>query len=302
MGVDLNAAALFVAVVEHKSFTEASRRLGVPISTVSRKIGELEKALGVRLLERSTRKLRLTGLGEDYYAHCRRGLVEFETGASMIDDRQADVSGTLRLSVPPSLADNLVVPLVGAFQAAYPNAAVKILVTDRKVDLIEEGVDIALRVGEFSDSSLIARRLLTYRSILVASPGYLDTSGAPDHPRALSAHHIVSFGGWHDQVVWKLAKGTRSQTVRVEPALMLNDYAGIQRAVETGHGISEIPSVICGRALEDGRLVEILPGWRFAPTSLSIVYPSSRNLSRLVRLFKDFCVDNLAGLAPYAAL
>ena len=143
---DLNSMALFAKVAEHNSFSETSRRIGVPVSTVSRRIGELEKSLGVRLIERSTRKLRLTDLGQEFYQYCRRGLEEFDAGTLLINHRQSEVAGTLRISSPPSLSDGFLIPLVSMFQDRYPKAVFKILVTDRRVDLIEDGVDLALRV------------------------------------------------------------------------------------------------------------------------------------------------------------
>jgi len=258
MSPDLNAMALFVKVVEHKSFSVASRRLGVPISTVSRKVSELEKTLGVRLLERSTRQLRLTELGQEYYTYCRRGLEEIETGTLMLGERQAEISGTLRLTVPPGLADQLIVPL--------------------------------------------ARPLIRYRHVLVSSPDYLNTCGAPVHPHDLVLHRMVTFDGWFDKVLLKLVKDGKTCKVKVEGILALNDYAGILNAVEAGQGIAEIPSIICGEALHDGKLVEVMQDWRFAPTTLSAVYPCNRNLSRIVRLFKDFCIEKVDALLPYAGI
>ncbi len=299
MSPDLNAMALFVKVAEHKSFSAASRRLGVPISTVSRKVSELEKTLGVRLLERSTRQLRLTELGQAYYVYCRRGLEEIETGTLMLNERQAEIAGTLRLSVPPGLADRLVVPLVSAFQANYPAVTVRIMVTERNVDFIQDAVDLALRVGELKDSSLVARPLIHYRHVLVCAPAYLDRFGAPGHPRDLPGHRMITFGGWFDDVSLKLASHGRVYTVRIGGVLALNDYAGILHATEAGQGIAEIPSIICGEALHNGRLVEVMPDWRFPVTTLSAVYPGSRNLSRIVRLFKDFCVERIDALSPF---
>jgi len=303
MPSDKNAIAIFVKVVEHKSFSAASRRLDVPISTVSRKVSELEKALGVRLLERSTRQLRLTELGQEYYAYCRRGLEEIEAGELMLHERQAEISGTLRLSVPPGLADRLIVPLVTAFQAAYPAVTVRIFVTERNVDFIEDAVDLALRVGELEDSSLVARPLCRYRHILVGSPHYLQAFGTPDHPDELSAHRMITFDGWFNNVTLKLVNDGKVQKVKIEGALALNDYTGILSAAEAGQGIAEIPSLICGEALLDGRLVEVMPDWQFLSTTLSAVYPTSRNLSRIVRLFKDFCVEHVDVLSsPYTEI
>ncbi len=296
---DFNAMALFAKVVEHKSFSEASKRLGVPISTVSRKVGQLERDLGVRLLERSTRRHRLTDIGRHYYEYCRRALEEFEAGTAMINDRQAEVSGTLRLSVAPSLADALAVPLIAAFQATYPKAVIRLWVTDRKVDLIEDGVDLALRVGELADSRLAARELLRYRHLLVASPDYIAAAGMPRRPRDMRDHRLIAFANLHQGIVWQLVKHRNIARIPIEGALTLNDYAGIRRAVEMNLGIAEFPSILCGEAVAAGAMVEVLPDWRFAPTKLSAVYSGDRKIPRLVRLFKDFCVAHIADVVPH---
>ncbi len=270
------------------------------MSTVSRKIMDLEKALDVRLLERSTRKLRLTEIGRDYYERCRRGLEEFDAANLLISAQQKEVSGRLRISVPPSLSDTIVVPLVEAFQREHPKVIVQCLVTDRHVDHFSDGVDLSLRVGELADSSLIARRLLRYRSVLVASPNYLEEAGTPQHPAELPLHSLVAFSRWDTTVRWELEKGGETEQVEVQPKIAINDYAGVQRAVTDGFGISEIPSIVCGMALKDGRLVEVMPEWQFAPTTIAAIYPSNRNLSRVVRSFRDFCVERFPSLAPNA--
>ena len=298
--IDKNAMALYVKVVENNSFSKAAQREGVPVSTVSRKISELEKALGVRLLERSTRRLRMTEIGQDYYERCRRGLEEFEAANLMVSDQQAEVSGRLRLSVPPSLSEVVVIPLIEAFQALYPNAIVNCLVTDRHVNHIEDGIDISLRVGELKDSSLVARRLLRYRSVLVASPRYLERAGAPSHPNELPLHALVAFSRWEPTVTWRLENNGETHNITVQPRIAINDYAGVQSAVIDSLGISEVPSIICGQRLQDGSFVEVMPEWQFAPVTLSAIYPSNRNLSRLVRLFRDLCVERIEALVPYA--
>ncbi len=300
--IDKNAMALYVKVVENNSFSRAAQRESVPVSTVSRKISQLEKALGVRLLERSTRQLRMTEIGQDYYERCRRGLEEFETANLMVTDQQAEVSGRLRLSVPPSLSDVIVIPRIKAFQVQYPNAIVNCLVTDRHVNHIEDGIDISLRVGDLKDSSLVARRLLRYRSVLVASPGYLERAGAPSHPNELSLHALVAFSRWASAVTWVLENNGQTYKLNVQPRIAINDYAGVQRAVIDGLGISEIPSIVCGQDLQDGRLVEVMLDWQFSPVTLSALYPSNRNLSRLVRLFIDFYVEHIEALVPHSKL
>lgn len=302
MGVDLNAVAMFVRVVECGSFSEAAARLGTPLSTVSRKISELEESLHVRLLERSTRRLRVTEFGQEYYESSRRGLEELQAGAAKLHDRQSQIAGTLRMSVPPNLDDVLVVPLVCAFQTSYPEVKVKIFVTDRHVDLIEDGVDLALRVGKLADSNLIARCLLVYRHMLVASPKYLATHGTPKHPEELSQHRLLGFAGWNKRVVWELTNKRKTHTLNVDGVLTTNEITGIQYAAEVGQGIADIPSLICGAALKSKRLIEILPRWRFQPTQLSLVHVGNRNVSRIVGLFKTFCVEHIQQLALHTGL
>lgn len=296
--IDINAAALFVRVSEFRSFSEASKRLGIPISTVSRKISELEKTLGVRLLERSTRHLRITELGAEYYQYCRRGLEEIEAGGLALINRQTEVSGTLRLSIPPNLADVLVAPLVIGFQKTYPKSQVRVMVTERYVDLIEDNVDVAMRVGQLNDSSLIARRLLAYRHILVASPDYVKVHGQPEHPDELQAHRTITFGGWHEKVVWELKKDKTVMKIPVDSALSINEISGIQYVVENNQGIAQIPAMICAAAIQQGRLVEIMTDWKLSPTFLSFIYPSKRNTSKLVSLFIDYCFENINKTAP----
>jgi len=142
--------------------------------------------------------------------------------------------------------------------------------------------------------------LLRYRSVLVASPGYLERAGTPSHPNELPLHGLVAFSRWEPAVSWVLRNDGETHKVNVQPRIAINDYAGVQSAVINGLGISEIPSIICGQRLQDGSLVEVIPEWQFAPVTLSAVYPSNRNLSRLVRLFKDLCVEKIEALVPHA--
>ncbi len=302
MKPDLNATALFVKVIEYKSFTEASKRLGIPISTISRKVSELEKSLGIRLIERSTRCLRLTDIGQDYFEYCRRGLDEFEAGAYMVNNKQSEVIGTLRISIPPNIADVLVAPIICNYQKAYPKTKINILVTERYIDLIEDGVDIALRVGKLQDSSMIARCLLKYRHLLVASPKYLASRGEPLMPSELVDHQLLTFSGWHEPTAWEFFKSQTSKKVSVDSYLSINELAGLQYAAENHQGIANLPAITCTQTLKQGKLVEVMKHWQLAPTMLSAVYPSKRNTSRLVKLFMDSCTDYLNGHSLYTGL
>ncbi|MES2742433.1 MAG: LysR family transcriptional regulator [Pseudomonadota bacterium] len=299
MKTDKNAIALFVQVVESGSFSKAALRAGVPVSTVSRRIAELEQALGARLLERSTRQLRMTDIGRDYFERCRRGLNEFEAADALVTDRQLALSGRLRISVPPSMSDLVVLPLVTAFQARHPKVVVHCLVTERFIDHIADGIDLSLRVGTPADSSLIASKVATHRPTLVAAPRFTATVGALTHPRQVAEHVTVAFSRWEKPLLWHLQRGDERVQIKPEPRLVLNDYAGVLRGVLDGHGISELPRFICAAGLAQGNLVEVLPAWQFDSMPVTAIYPSQRYLSPLVRAFKEFCVGYFAD-APLA--
>ena len=297
---DLNSLVVFAKVVEANSFSEAARRLKMPISTVSRRIAELEDQLGVRLLERSTRCLRLTELGAEVLAHAIRGAELSEAVESIVSNRLSDVSGTLRLSAPPSISDTLLTPLVTAFQASYPNVRIQILVTDRFVDHIAEGVDLVFRLGALRDSSLVAKRVLTYRHQLVASPIYLKGCTPPKKPHDLLEHRLLTFSHWKPDTSWSFAhkNGKDKETVAFQPCLTMNDYAGLAPALVAGGGIGELPPVVQPELLRQGRLVEVMPDWRFRTSDLSLVHLGNRHISKPCRLFKEFASQMAPTLFP----
>src|SRR5438552_2126883 len=283
--------ALFVRVVEAGSFSKAAAREGMPVSSVSRKIADLEKALRVRLLERSTRQLRMTEIGQGYFESCRRGLTEFEAADSLVTQRQAEISGRLRISIPPSMSDLAIVPLVAAFQERYPKVTVHCLVTERYIDYIADGIDLSIRVGNpgNSDSSVVARTVIVHRPRLVASPDYLARIEPVTRPEDIVAHVHVAFCRWERPVTWTLMRERDSVRIEPEPRLVLNDYSGVLQGLVGRLGISELPGFLCKAALQQGRLVEVLPEWQFASAKLAVAFPSNRHLSPLVRAFKDFC-------------
>lgn len=298
--VDLNALVIFAKVVEANSFSEAARRLHIPVSTVSRRIAELEDQLGVRLLERSTRRLRLTDAGSDILQQAQRGAELNEAVENIVSNSLSEVSGTLRLSAPPNISDTLLVPLVRAFQASHPNVRVQIFVTQRKVDPIADGIDLMLRVGDLEDSSLVARRLLRYRHQLVASPAYLDRVGRPKHPRDLLTHRLVAFSLGGPERKWRFESGPDSEafTLSFAPHLALNDYAGVAAALVAAGGIGDLPPVVCPELVRDGTLVEVMDDWRFPAQDLSLVHLSNRQTSRPVRVFQEFAVRMVPDLFP----
>jgi DNA-binding transcriptional LysR family regulator len=297
--IDLNALAIFAKVVETRSFSEAARRLKMPISTVSRRVAELEDQLGVGLLERSTRNLRPTDIGAEIFEHAQRSAEIGEAVGSIASNQSSAVSGVLRLSAPPSISDTLLVPLVTAFQASYPDMRVQILVTDRFVDHIAEGVDLVFRLGPLKDSSLVARKLLTYRHQLVASSAYVERIKPPETPQDLLAHRLLGFSFWKPENSWTfVAKSGAIERVSFRPFLAMNDYAGLACALLAGLGIGDLPPVVQPGLIGDGRLIEIMPEWRFRTFDLSIVHPGNRHIARPVRLFKEFAAQMAPTLFP----
>jgi len=297
---DLNALVVFAKVVEAKSFSEAARRLGMPVSTVSRRIAELEDQLGVRLLDRSTRNLRLTDLGLEVLEHAQRSAEASEAVQNIVSNRQSSVSGTLRLSAPPNVSDTLLTPLVTAFQASYPNVRVQILIAERFVDHIADGVDIAFRLGVLKDSSLVARKILTYRHQLVASPDYLKSCKAPQKPQDLLDHRLIAFSYWRPESHWTFAhvNGKDRETLTFQPHLSMNDFSGLTPALLAGRGIGDLPPLVQPELMRNGRLVEVMPEWRFPTQDLSLVHLTNRNVPRPIRLFTEFAGRMASTLFP----
>src|ERR1700732_1113844 len=195
MTMNLNSLTIFAKVVDANSFSEAARRLKMPVSTVSRRIAELEDQLGVRLLERATRNLRLTDVGSERLHQPRRSVEVSEAIDNIASNRLSNISGLLRLSAPPSISDTMLQPLVGAFHASYPDVRVEIFVTDRYVDHIAEGIELVFRIGPGADrdASLVAKKIMTDRHRLLASPPYLEKSKPPEKPQDLLAHRLLAF-------------------------------------------------------------------------------------------------------------
>lgn len=289
---DLNSLIIFAKVVEANSFSEAARRLKMPVSTVSRRIADLEDQLGVPLLERSTRSLRLTDVGSEVFEHAQRSAELSEAVDNIASNHLSNVSGVLRLSSPPSISDSLLAPLAGAFQASHPDVRVQILVTERMVDHIAEGIDLVFRLGALKDSTLVAKKILTYRHQLVASPAYLEKCRSPKTPQDLLGHRLLAFSRWKPENRWSFAhvNGKHKESLTFQPYLSMNDYAGLASALLAGAGICDLPPLVQPELLREGRLVEVMPKWRFPTFDLSVVHLGNRHIPRPVRVFKEFAV------------
>jgi DNA-binding transcriptional LysR family regulator len=297
---DLNSLMIFAQVVEVNSFSAAARRLKMPVSTVSRRVAELEDQLGVRLLERSTRRLRLTDVGAEILEHAQQSAELNERVEQIASSHLSEVSGVLRLAAPPSISDSLLAPIVGAFQARYPNVRVQIFITERIVDQIAEGVDLVFRVGELKDSSLIVRRILTYRHRLVASPAYLERAEPIRTPQDLLDHRLLAFSFWTPENTWMFesTRGKKKETLRFQPYLSINDYAGLVPGLLAGVGVGDLPPMVQPELLRKERLVEVMPHWRLRSFDLTVVHLGNRYIPRPVRAFKDFAAEMAPQLFP----
>ena len=300
--MDLNSLLVFAKVVEAKSFSEAARRLKMPTSTVSRRVAELEEQLGVRLIERSTRSLRLTDVGAEVFEQAQHSSEISEAVDNIASNHCSTLSGDLRLAAPPSISDSFLAPLIGAFQASYPNVRVQVFITDRIVDHIAEGVDIAFRVDtQLIDSSLVARKILSYRHQLVASPAYLSNCKArPEAPQQLLEHRLIAFSFWTPVNVWTFdhISGKKNETLTFRPHLSMNDYAGLAIALLAGTGIGDLPPLVQPELLRDGRLIEVMPDWHFSIFHLWVVHVSNRYITRPIRVFKEFASQMAPTLFP----
>lgn len=291
--MDLNQIVIFAKVAEAESFARAARELGMPKSTVSRKVAELEEQLGARLLQRTTRKLSLTDAGRSYFEHARRIVAEIEAAERAMSELQGAPRGLLRITAPVGLA--FLGPIVSRFLVRYPEVEVAMSCTDRVVNLVQEGFDVAIRAGALQDSSLVARLIGHERWILVASPGYLDRTGVPKTPKDLEAHAaIVFFGGAMERSFWTLERDGVASHVRLSSRLVVNDIDMVKEAALAGLGIAMLPG---SRSIEDirmKRLSRILPGWQAPAAPMHVVYPSSRHLAPKVRAFVDHLSEQMS--------
>jgi len=297
---DLNALGLFAVVVEAKSFSAAARRLRMPLSTVSRRIAELEDQLGVRLLDRSTRNLRVTEVGAEVLEHARHSAELCEAVDNIVSNSVTEVAGPLRICTPPSISDSLILPVVSAFQSSYPSVRVQVRTTERIVTHMAEDVDIAFMVGAFTDPNLAASTLLTYRHQVVASPTYFAKCDPPKGPRDLLEHRILAFSFWEPNYSWSFLHANQldREMLAFHPCMAMNDYAALVVALLAGVGIGELPPIVRPDLIRKGLLVEVMPEWHLPLFSLTIVHTRSRHMPRQVRLFKEFASQMVPTIFP----
>ena len=288
----LSGITAFVQVAETRSFTEAGRLLEISSSAVGKSVARMEERLGVRLLNRSTRRLDVTPLGQSYYESALRLLSEVEHVEQGIAGQTAEPRGTIRLSAPLSFAVAHLGCLLPVFLQRYRDVTVEVDLSDRPVDLLNEGYDLALRIGVLEDSTLIARRLASIQRVYCASPAYLVERGMPVIPDDLPSHDCLPYGHGR-QVQWRFEGQGKPLTVNVTGRMRVNNGELLKDAAIAGMGITYLPTFIVGSALKDGRLVPVLDNFRPEPLTLSAVYPQHRQGSRPVQALIEFLRERL---------
>jgi DNA-binding transcriptional LysR family regulator len=291
---DLAAIATFVAVVRSGHFAAAAKSLGLPKSTVSQRVSRLETALGVRLLERTTRVVRPTNAGAAYYERCARILSEVDEANAAVKDLAKFPRGILRVATPYLFGQSVLAAIAATFSQRYPEVEVDVVATDRKVNLLEEGFDVAIAIdASETDSMMISRRLSGGQHWCCAAPSYLSAYCAPTTPKDMSAHDCIivnpegAADGFARGARWTFARRGDVEHVEVRGRLRLNSMMMAHGAVLAGAGIATIPSFICADDVQNGRLVRILSDWDVDSRDIRIVFPSNRHLSPRVRVFVD---------------
>lgn len=296
----LDDVAVFVRVVETGSFTAAAERLGRSRPAVSKAVSRLEARLGSRLLNRTTRRLSLTETGRAFFDRCARGLQEIRLAGDEISSLQAAPRGLLRINAPMSFAILYLAPQLAAFQQLYPDIRIDLHLDDRKLDLVEEGFDVAVRVAALPDSSYVARRLTACRHVLCAAPTYLAAHGMPRSPAELMRHRLVTNRLQTASTRWEFrTRGGQAEVVDVTPSMQLDNSLAIKQAVLGGAGITRTPTFVVAGDLRSGNLVALLPDYALPEFSVYAMYPQRRFLAPKVRVFVDFLAGHLPDPPPW---
>lgn len=290
--------ALFARVVEARSFSGAARDLGLSKSAVSKRVSRLEERLGVRLLHRTTRRLSLSEAGRTFYNYCRQAVAAAQAGEEAVTRLQEQPRGVLAVNAPVSFGSLHLAPVISRFLARYPEVSVDMTVDDQVVDLVEAGFDIAVRIAELPDSTLIARRLAPARHVVCAAPSYLERAGEPRTPADLQGHNCLTYAYSRLGPEWPFDGPHGPESVGVGGNLQVNHGDGLRAAAVAGLGVALLPTFIVGDDLRAGRLRPLLTAYGTRQLSIYAVYPERRYLPAKVRAFVDFLVATFAG-QPY---
>lgn len=293
----LDELAVWVAIVEAGSLAAAGRRLRHSPPAVTRALAALESRAGTLLLQRTTRRAAPTEAGRRLAEHARRVLAEFDEAMRAGSEESAAPTGVLRMTAPLVFGRLHVMPLVSDFLDAHPGVRVELSLSDRTVDLIEDGLDVAVRIGRLPDSGLVARRVGQVKRVLVASPAYLTARGMPRDPAGLEGHDIIYTAGRAGPIEWRFRHGGRDRATRLSPRLSVNQVDAALFAARQGRGVASALSYQVADDLAAGRLVRLLAAYELPALPVQLVVPSTRLLPARVRLFLDHAAHGLARLA-----
>lgn len=292
---DLNDTLIFVKVVEHGSFTAAARSLGLPKTTVSRKLRDLETRLGARLLNRTTRRLALTEAGTVYFEHSKRIAGQLEEAETAVHQLEGSPRGWLRVTAPYTLSETTLTPILLEFRQHYPEVQLDITLSNDRLDILENRIDVALRVGPLADSTLVARRLAVYRNQIYASEGYLARYGEPVDPEDLQ-HHRALVGAIHrrgQRYCWLLNDGQREEEFEVRPVLVANDPFVALAMLGADEGLMLANDVMVKYCTKFGNVRRVLAAWQGPDMELNAVFSGGRVMSPKVRAFVDFMAEKM---------
>ncbi|MGB0749676.1 MAG: LysR family transcriptional regulator [Magnetospiraceae bacterium] len=292
--IDLVHMQTFVAVVEEKGFSAGARRLGVAKSLCSKRINDLEEQLGVRLLHRTTRAVTPTDMGVTYLSQCRDILAAVDTANASVSTAAQEIAGPLRLTLPLSFSDSRLEPILDAFMRLYPRVSLDLQLSDARVDLVSAGFDAGIRIGDLTDSSLVARKVGETQLILCAAPEYLNQRGAPETPEDLNDHDCLLFTNLASRSVWVFERDEEKIRKRVRARAKSDNGALLRGMAIAGHGIAMLPGFLVGPCVDDGRLQQVMPDYQTARFGIHVVYPARRNLRATVRAFVDHMANSLA--------
>ena len=290
---------VFVAAVDAGGFSAAARLLDLTPSAVSKQISRLETRFGARLLNRSTRRISLTAAGREFYDRSRAILADIDEAERAVGQASAVPQGTLRVTASISFGQRQIVPLIPEFTARYPDVRVEVIFSDRMIDIIEDGVDVAVRVSAPTDSALIARQLVPDRRVVCASPDYLRAHGRPEVPEDLSRHNALIYSTVYSDT-WRFDGPAGTRAVRVPSSFAANSGEAIRDMALAGHGIARLATFLVGPDIKAGRLVELLPDWRDPQENIiHAVFPSRRLVPPATRAFVDFLVEKMTPVPPW---
>lgn len=290
--MDLNEVYVFIKVVQTGSFSQAAKLLDMPNSTVSYKVSSLEKRLGTTLITRTTRRLKVTPAGEAYFKKCLVGIEEIKAGEDEIASTQGDPQGLLRITAPVELGSTVLPAIVAAYIAKYPKVSIEVILTDRRVELLAEGIDLAIRAGDLKDSTLIGKKLGYGSFSPIASPKYIKSFGEPSHPRDLKNHQCLHFTPLGSET-WKLTGPKGTLNVAVPGKVIINDMTMLRSLVMSGMGIALLPSFYCNAEIKSGKLTRVLQGWHTAASPIQFVYPAQKFVSPKLSTFIEMATEPL---------